>query len=104
MLTLPESVAAEVRAYLGRARLSGRAAALRLGWTQQYMSRRLTGLTPFDVADLAAIADMLDVPVTAFFEGRREAIIPSLAGGIGVPGIRTRCITTPLALVRRAAA
>jgi hypothetical protein len=49
-----EIVAGEVRAYLGRRRLSGRAAAMQLGWTQQYMSRRLTGAIPFDVADLAA--------------------------------------------------
>lgn len=48
--------------------MSGRSAAFALGWTQQYMSRRLTGIVPFDVADLEAIAALLGVPVTAFFE------------------------------------
>jgi transcriptional regulator with XRE-family HTH domain len=64
-----EAVAAEVRAYLGRQRRSGASVALELGWTQVYMSRRLTGAVAFDVNDLAAIAGVLDVPVTAFFEG-----------------------------------
>jgi transcriptional regulator with XRE-family HTH domain len=68
-----EIVAGEVRAYLGRRRLSGRAAAMQLGWTQQYMSRRLTGTIPFDVADLAALADLLEIPVIAFFEGTQDA-------------------------------
>jgi transcriptional regulator with XRE-family HTH domain len=67
-----EIVAGEVRAYLGRRRLSGRAAAMQLGWTQQYMSRRLTGVIPFDVADLAALADLLEIPIVAFFEGTEE--------------------------------
>ena len=61
-------MAGEVRAHLARARLSGRQAALQLGWTQPYMSRRLTGDIPFDVADLEAIADLLGIPVTALFE------------------------------------
>lgn len=65
---LRESVAGEVRAHLARARLSGRQAALQLGWTQPYMSRRLTGDIPFDVADLEAIADLLGIPVTALFD------------------------------------
>ena len=66
--SLAQSVAGEVRAHLGRHRLSGRAAAFRLGWTQQYMSRRLTGAVPFDVDDLDKLAELLDVPVTAFFD------------------------------------
>jgi transcriptional regulator with XRE-family HTH domain len=65
---LSESVAGEVRAHLARARLSGRQAALQLGWTQPYMSRRLTGDIPFDVADLEAIADLLGIPVATLFD------------------------------------
>jgi transcriptional regulator with XRE-family HTH domain len=66
--TLSSDVASEVRAHLARHRLSGRRAALALGWTQPYMSRRLTGEIPFDVADLEAIADLLGIPVVAFFQ------------------------------------
>lgn len=63
-------VAGEVRAELARQRLSGRQAALRLGWTPPYLSRRLVGEIPFDVADLQALAELLDVPVTDFFAAR----------------------------------
>ena len=62
-----EAVAAEVRAQLARNRLSGRRAAEMLGWKQTYMSRRLTGAVPFDVDDLAALAELLDVPIGQFF-------------------------------------
>lgn len=64
-----ESVAEEVRAMLGRRRLSASQVARELGWSHMYMSRRTTGQTPFDVNDLVALAKVLDVPVTAFFEG-----------------------------------
>lgn len=92
--TLTQSVAGEVRAHLGRQRLSGRAAAFRLGWTQQYMSRRLTGAVPFDVDDLDRLAELLDVPVTVFFDAP-------------VPALLSRVITGPsktplLTLVTRA--
>lgn len=39
-----------------------------LDWTQIYLWRRLSGKVPFNVNDLAAIAAVLEVPVTAFFE------------------------------------
>lgn len=66
--SLHDSVAGEVRAHLARARISGRQAALQLGWTQPYMSRRLTGDIAFDVNDLEALAGLIGVPVTAFFD------------------------------------
>lgn len=62
-----ETVAAEVRASLARNRRSGRSVALQLGWNQNYIWRRLTGDTPFSIEDLAAIAEVLDVPVATFF-------------------------------------
>lgn len=61
-------VAAEVRAQLARAQYTGSRIARELGWTQRYMSRRLTGEVPFDVNDLAAIAEVLGVPVSSFFD------------------------------------
>ncbi|HEY1616477.1 MAG TPA: helix-turn-helix transcriptional regulator [Streptosporangiaceae bacterium] len=60
-------VAAEVRASLARANLSGAKAATRLGWKQQYISRRLSGNVPFDVSELLALADLLNMQVTDFF-------------------------------------
>lgn len=52
---------------LARHRRSGRSMAFELGWTQPYISRRLTGEVPFDVNDLAAIAAALGVSVISFF-------------------------------------
>lgn len=66
--TAHELVAAEVRAHLARRRLTGRGAARALGWKSDYIWRRLDGRTPLDVNDLAALAELLDVPVTSFFE------------------------------------
>jgi transcriptional regulator with XRE-family HTH domain len=42
--------------------------ALELGCSEIYLSRRLTGKVPFNVAELAKIARLLDVPLQAFFE------------------------------------
>jgi len=62
---------------------------MRLGWTQPYMSRRLTGEIPFDVADLEAIADLLGIPATAFFQKPRHVgtAFPARAR-VRKPGIR----------------
>lgn len=67
MTTVREQVAEEVRALLARRRLTARAAARDLGWSAMYLSRRMTGAAPFTVDDLAALSELLDVPVTSFF-------------------------------------
>lgn len=64
-----ETVIGEVRAHLARQRLTGKQAAARMGWSQAYISRRLTGDTPFDVADLAQLGELLDVAPAVFFAG-----------------------------------
>ena len=64
------AVAAEVRSWMGRRNRSGRNVAQELGWTEIYLSRRLTGKVPFDVDDLDALAGLLGVPVTEFFDVR----------------------------------
>jgi transcriptional regulator with XRE-family HTH domain len=69
-LPIHHRVAAEVRASLARANVSGRQAAMQLGWKQQYISRRLNGTVPFDVVDLYALAELLDIPVEGFFPPR----------------------------------
>lgn len=61
-------VAGEVRAHLARRGMSALGAASQLGWTQPYLWRRLNGKVPFDVGDLQAIAKLLEIPVTAFFQ------------------------------------
>jgi len=84
------AVAAEVRAHLARRRISGRQAAFALGWKQPYISRRLSGEIPFDVNDLVAIADLLGVPVAAFFDARGGLVPRREGAGVsaGQDGIR----------------
>lgn len=64
---LSEKISSEVRAELARRRLSQAEVATAMGRSQAYLSRRLSGDTAFDADDLEQLADILDVPVTAFF-------------------------------------
>jgi transcriptional regulator with XRE-family HTH domain len=59
-------VSMEVRAQMGRAGINMTRLGQITGTNQQYWSRRLTGLTPFDVDDLAALAYILQVPMSTF--------------------------------------
>ena len=61
-------VAAEVRAEMGRQRFSGTRLARHLKVSQAFISRRLTGQVPFDVAELEAVAEVLNVPVSRFLD------------------------------------
>lgn len=93
-MTAQDAVAAEVRAELARQRLSGVRAARALGWSQNFISVRLRGAVAFDVNDLQALAELLDVPVTQFFSGVTEDEPAGRAGvrtprggmGIRIPG------------------
>lgn len=62
-------VAAEVRAWLARRQLSANQAAPMLGWSQTYLSRRLTGAREFSVQDLIALGALLGVDPAVFFSG-----------------------------------
>ena len=63
-----QGIAGEVRAWMARRRRSSRSVAAQLGCTEPYLSRRLTGAVPFNAAELATIAELLEVPVSEFFE------------------------------------
>ena len=54
-------VAANIRAEIARQRVSQRTLADRLGMSPAALSNRLTGMTPIDVNELSAIADVLGV-------------------------------------------
>lgn len=56
-----QRVAEEVRVLLARRQMSASELARRIGLTQPYMSRRLTGEIAFDVDDLEVIAAALGV-------------------------------------------
>jgi transcriptional regulator with XRE-family HTH domain len=69
---LTETVAAEVRAELGRQRKSGAWLALQLGVSDAWVSRRISGSMPMSVEDLERIADVLEV-TPAYLMGGRAA-------------------------------
>ena len=58
------TIAEEIRALMGRRRMSAVRLGAAIGRSQSYMSRRMTGEIPFDVDDLDAICAALDVPIT----------------------------------------
>jgi transcriptional regulator with XRE-family HTH domain len=57
---------AEIRAELGRQRLSGLELARRLGRTQSWIARRMTCVVPMTLEDLEDIAEALGRPVAQF--------------------------------------
>lgn len=64
-----EYVAAEVRAYMARRRITGNQLPGLIGKSQSYWSRRLNGETAFDVDDLAVLGRLLDVDAVVFLGG-----------------------------------
>jgi transcriptional regulator with XRE-family HTH domain len=60
-------VAHRIRAIMKDQRWSARKAAERLGLQNTFISRRLSGETPLDPADLVMFASFLNVPVSRFF-------------------------------------
>ncbi len=46
---------------------------MRIGWNEMYVSRRLGGKTPFDLRDLALLAELLEVDVIDFFVPLEES-------------------------------
>lgn len=62
--SLNSTIAAEVRAELGRQNLSQRELARRLGWTQVKVSRRLRSVSDLKTAELEQICHALGVPIT----------------------------------------
>lgn len=72
-----EAVAAEVRSWMGRRRVTQTELGTVLGKSQAYVSRRLAGDVAFDTDDLYSmaehfkieVADLLGRPYTAWFTG-----------------------------------
>ncbi|MEV6633931.1 helix-turn-helix transcriptional regulator [Actinoplanes sp. NPDC051470] len=61
--TLSQMVAEEIRALMGRRRMSGRQLATQLGVSPSWVSYRLTGTQPIDINDMHLIAGALGVGV-----------------------------------------
>jgi transcriptional regulator with XRE-family HTH domain len=91
MSVTADLVAGEVRAWLGRRNMSARQAALKIGWTQPYLSRRITGDVPFNVRDLDSLAGLLDVDPSVFFQPPVDRIRKPISSGFrSVLGFLTR--------------
>lgn len=63
-LSLTDRAGAEIRAHMGRKRLSQSQLADQLGWSDMKLSRILRGETSPRLADIEQIAQELDVPAT----------------------------------------
>lgn len=59
-----ERIAATVRAEAARRKITQTAIGAHLGLTQPGISRRMLGRVPFSAAELAAVADLLGLPVS----------------------------------------
>ncbi|MDO5501509.1 MAG: helix-turn-helix transcriptional regulator [Propionibacteriaceae bacterium] len=64
MHTPTQTVGANSRAEVARRGLTQAALAEVIGVSQSQLSKRLRGVIPFDVNEVAAIANALDVPIT----------------------------------------
>ena len=69
-------VAAEVRAEMGRAKITTNQLPGLLGNSQSFWSRRTNAEVAFDVEDLERLATLLRVPIARFF-----TTVPSSGGG-----------------------
>ena len=62
-LTPAQQVAENVRLAMAQKRVTQAEMGRHLGLSQTSISKRLAGSLPFDVAEVAAVADRLEVPV-----------------------------------------
>ncbi|QDF17489.1 helix-turn-helix DNA-binding domain protein [Gordonia phage PhrostedPhlake] len=75
--SLAQRVAGNVRAEMARIGYSQSALARKMNRTQQYVSRRVSGYVPFDVAELDEIAQILGVPIESFFREGPAVAVPA---------------------------
>ncbi|MFZ2172766.1 MAG: helix-turn-helix transcriptional regulator [Rhodococcus sp. (in: high G+C Gram-positive bacteria)] len=71
--TPAHQVADNVRGEAARKRISQRQLGEAIGLSQQSLSRRLLGRTAFDVNELSAIAEYLDIPVSTLISENSTA-------------------------------
>lgn len=77
---LREYAAEEIRALLGRRKMSATQLGRQMGVSQAYIWRRLSGETAFDLDDLQKIAAILDVEVTSFLPRPAEGRVITAGG------------------------
>lgn len=95
---LHQLVAAEVRAAMGRTRLSGVGLAKQMGTSRAFVGRRLSDETSFDLNDLEAVSLVLDVsleelivPALRELDRRRQAAPDTIVPGVIARDINGSC-------------
>lgn len=68
-MSITERVASNVRAQVGRQRLTQTQVGAALGLAQCVVSRRTRGITPFTVRELVVLAALLQIPPASLLEG-----------------------------------
>lgn len=76
-----DSIAAEVRAEIGRVKWRTGDVARTLGLTVSAASRKVSGKVPFTVVELVAIANALDIDVARFFATADTASVVGATSG-----------------------
>ena len=69
--SLARAVSADIRARLGAERRSGKWLAEQIGLSQNYVAKRLRDEAPFNLDDLAAIAEAFGIAPTAWLDSTR---------------------------------
>lgn len=72
-LTPTQQTGANVRAEMARKGVSQEELAARLGFSQSVVSKRLRGITPFDINELTLIAQHLGVPLASLLPAEAVA-------------------------------
>lgn len=85
---LRDLVAAEVRAEMGRQQVTQVQLSRAIGMSQQSLSERLRGKTPFTTDDLDTIADALGVHPAVLLGGRANTPSPSGGSTLRSHGVR----------------
>lgn len=67
MIVDDEFIAFRVRSELGRKKLSQRRLARDLGWTVNFLNRRIRAEVPFTAVEIAQVAEILNVDVSCFY-------------------------------------
>ena len=73
-MTITEGVSTEIRVLLARRDMSQRDLAERSGISQVAISRRMTGAIPWDLTELEAVANALDVPASVLIPRETEPV------------------------------
>lgn len=83
-------VAGNVRALMARRGVNQQRIAQVLGLSQTAVSKRLRGVTPWDVNEMGTLADAFGVPITALLEGLPRLDSNQQPAGFRLPGYRPR--------------